>query len=378
MYSKTTCTNQQSLFFNLEPQLNQNHPLYFLANKIGWNVVEEESFKGLYCANTGRPAKSIRRMVGLLILKHVRNVSDGIIVEQWQENIYYQYFYGDHEIQTTVLFIPTELVEFQKRIILAHTFFLMLSSSPFTGKERDEETGYGYFGARYMDHELITSFISVDRYADKYPFISPYVYCAWNPLRLIDPNGDSIAVLISEKAVLGNGHMAILVQTDNGEWQLWSKNGEGKSLSEDKSACNNDKPYGTTFSSVQDFLDNQKANSEGHNGSTEPYYTEAYVMPTTKKQDKTICEKMATFMSSYHLLSDNCADAVKKSLKAAGITTEIDPMQGMGNTAKAVAYSSLWFLLTKHMTENVIPVTIYRNIKEANPNGTVCKPRRKV
>jgi hypothetical protein len=22
----------------------------------------------------------------------------------------------------------------------------------FTGKEKDEETGYGYFGARYMDH----------------------------------------------------------------------------------------------------------------------------------------------------------------------------------------------------------------------------------
>ena len=33
-----------------------------------------------------------------------------------------------------------------------------------TGKERDKETGYGYFGARYMDYALITSFISVDRY----------------------------------------------------------------------------------------------------------------------------------------------------------------------------------------------------------------------
>ena len=62
----------------------------------------------------------------------------------------------------------------------------------FTGKERDEETGYGYFGARYMDHELLTSFISVDRYADKYPFISPYAYCVWNPVRLTDPSGDSV------------------------------------------------------------------------------------------------------------------------------------------------------------------------------------------
>ena len=62
----------------------------------------------------------------------------------------------------------------------------------FTGKERDEETGYGYFGARYMDHELMTMWLSVDRYASKYPFISPYAYCAWNPVKLVDPDGMEI------------------------------------------------------------------------------------------------------------------------------------------------------------------------------------------
>ncbi len=59
----------------------------------------------------------------------------------------------------------------------------------FTGKERDEETGYGYFGARYMDHELMTMWLSVDPMADKYPDISPYAYCAWNPVKLVDPDG---------------------------------------------------------------------------------------------------------------------------------------------------------------------------------------------
>ena len=73
-----------------------------------------------------------------------------------------------------------------------HAFSCGFCRSDSTGKEKDEETGYGYFGARYMDHELMTSFLSVDRYADKYPFISPYAYCAWNPIRLIDPSGDSI------------------------------------------------------------------------------------------------------------------------------------------------------------------------------------------
>ena len=62
----------------------------------------------------------------------------------------------------------------------------------FTGKERDEETGYGYFGARYMDHELMTSWLSVDPMSDRYPSISPYAYCAWNPVKLVDPNGREI------------------------------------------------------------------------------------------------------------------------------------------------------------------------------------------
>ncbi len=62
----------------------------------------------------------------------------------------------------------------------------------FTGKERDKETGYGYFGARYMDHELMTMWLSVDPMADKYPSISPYAYCAWNPVKLVDPDGRDI------------------------------------------------------------------------------------------------------------------------------------------------------------------------------------------
>jgi len=59
----------------------------------------------------------------------------------------------------------------------------------FTGKEKDEETGYGYFGARYMDHEQMAMWLSVDPMADKYPNISPYNYCMWNPVRVVDPNG---------------------------------------------------------------------------------------------------------------------------------------------------------------------------------------------
>ena len=68
----------------------------------------------------------------------------------------------------------------------------------FTGKEKDEETGYGYFGARYLDHELMTMWLSVDPMSDKYPNISPYNYCMWNPVKLVDPDGRDVYVLTSD------------------------------------------------------------------------------------------------------------------------------------------------------------------------------------
>ena len=67
--------------------------------------------------------------------------------------------------------------------------FLFKSSIHFTGKELDSETGYSYFGARYYDAELSGLFFSVDPMADKYQNISPYAYCAWNPVKMVDPKG---------------------------------------------------------------------------------------------------------------------------------------------------------------------------------------------
>jgi RHS repeat-associated protein len=75
------------------------------------------------------------------------------------------------------------------------TRMAVISTPSFTGKERDEETGYGYFGARYYDCDLSGLFLSVDPMADKYPSISPYAYCAWNPVKLVDPDGADIYML---------------------------------------------------------------------------------------------------------------------------------------------------------------------------------------
>ena len=55
-------------------------------------------------------------MCGLLILKHLRNISDESVVEQWSENAYFQYFCGMHEFVPSFPCASSELVHFRKRI----------------------------------------------------------------------------------------------------------------------------------------------------------------------------------------------------------------------------------------------------------------------
>jgi RHS repeat-associated protein len=52
---------------------------------------------------------------------------------------------------------------------------------------------YSYFGARYYMSD-VSVWLSVDPMADKYPMLSPYNYCALNPIMLTDPNGEDIYV----------------------------------------------------------------------------------------------------------------------------------------------------------------------------------------
>jgi IS5 family transposase len=95
--------------------LNQSHPLYKLADKIDWAKFDT-AFAPLYCQNNGRPAEPIRLMCGLLILKHLRNLSDESLVEQWSENAYYQYFCGIPEFVPGAPCASSELVHFRNRI----------------------------------------------------------------------------------------------------------------------------------------------------------------------------------------------------------------------------------------------------------------------
>ncbi|MBQ7490493.1 MAG: hypothetical protein IJT51_08280 [Bacteroidales bacterium] len=51
--------------------------------------------------------------------------------------------------------------------------------------------------ARYYNSSL-SIWISIDPLSDKYPNLSPYTYCAGNPVRLVDPDGEAWEPIIDE------------------------------------------------------------------------------------------------------------------------------------------------------------------------------------
>ena len=115
MQPSTTDKAQISFLLpDLERQLDPRNALFRLARAMDWSVFEKE-FRPLYCTE-GRPALPIRRLVGLLMLKSLRNLSDEEVVVFWSENPYAQDFCGERELQWGFPCDASELTHFRKRI----------------------------------------------------------------------------------------------------------------------------------------------------------------------------------------------------------------------------------------------------------------------
>lgn len=141
MLHKPVDTTQLSFLQpSLKEQLSSKHPLYILAGKIDWQVFEN-AFRHHYREDFGRPAKPIRLMVALLMLKHIRNLSDESVVEQWAENAYYQYFCGEQVFTPAAPCEASELVHFRNRIGPAGVELILAESIRVNGKDGKEDKG---------------------------------------------------------------------------------------------------------------------------------------------------------------------------------------------------------------------------------------------
>lgn len=95
--------------------INLNHPLCKLARSVDWSSLHER-LKHLYREDFGRPAKSVRLMVGLHYLKYMQNLSDDQLVEMWIENPYWQYLCGEEYFQTEFPIHPTSMTKWRNRL----------------------------------------------------------------------------------------------------------------------------------------------------------------------------------------------------------------------------------------------------------------------
>ena len=153
-----------------------------------------------FCCNDNSPEAARAKML------KTRAVSNNFHDTEEYERMQF-YYHPDHlgssgyitnldgEVVLHIEYVPFGEVFIEERNNTWSTPYL------FNAKEYDEETGMYYYGARYYDPR-ISLWMSVDRFAEKYPNSTPYAYCLGNPLKFTDINGDTLDVRNSRGAYL--------------------------------------------------------------------------------------------------------------------------------------------------------------------------------
>ena len=198
----------------------------------------------------------------------------------------------------------------------------------WSGKEWDEQQAAYDFGAR-MYSASDARWTTMDPLCEKYYTISPYAYCAGNPVNLVDPDGQDVAVL-----VIDGQHMALLIQNTEGGWEYYSINGDNKYLG---GVHTGGRPFNelgeNVFESPQAFLDSFLTKTR--ETKEEPY---SLVIP------------------------NHCATVVQKSLLKGGIETRSPIATG---SPSGVVISGLRF--------PYFPSSAYKQIKKNNPGHEIFK-----
>ncbi len=189
----------------------------------------------------------------------------------------------------------------------------------YGGKERERFMALNYYDFHARQLNSATALWNApDAHALKYTNTSPYVYCAANPILFVDPTGKDIVILLADGPP---GHLAMLIQNEQGKWQYYSVNGNNVYLSGKFSGGRTSNDVGVgNWDSPMDFLNSSYNSKESENnkidGNINGYgYSEGYQIETTPKQDKIMRRSFEkTAQTEYKLISNNCATAVQKAM----------------------------------------------------------------
>jgi transposase, IS5 family len=109
--------NRQDDLFrsSLEAIINHRHPLVRLAAEINWDFLAKR-FGSVCSVGPGQPPLPTRLVAGLLILKHMHNLSDEALCDRWVENPYFQYFCGEAVFRHELPFDRSSLTRWRQRL----------------------------------------------------------------------------------------------------------------------------------------------------------------------------------------------------------------------------------------------------------------------
>ena len=208
----------------------------------------------------------------------------------------------------------------------------------FTGKELDRQNSLNMydFGARMYDVAGVPMWTSIDPLAEKYYNVTPYSYCAGDPVNRFDPDGKDSFLFTWLPKGDAVGHSAIGIQERNQSGvptsnvivrHLWPLGGS-VSLGETKEADYRKEII--SESKLSEFKGGEEGGADG-----------ILKIPGNAAQDK----KMSTALDNYEadnpnykLGENDCANYTKSAVKSIGIEGEINSKVQLVNPSNNRVY----------------------------------------
>ncbi|MEI6697267.1 MAG: hypothetical protein WCO13_14530 [Bacteroidota bacterium] len=167
--------------------------------------------------------------------------------------------------------------------------------------------------------------LSVDPLSDKYPSISPYAYCIWNPVKFVDPNGKDVVLLIAKDGAGGYGHMGAVIQDGNGKFYYMTV-GNADANAGTFQLLSSGNQGGMVLQPLEAKNMTEAVSLAKQDQNNSPY-TDQVQFNTSTSMDKAIygnAQELQKNINSgetkYNALTNNCADAVVKTVeKGTGI-----------------------------------------------------------
>jgi IS5 family transposase len=112
---------------SLDRIIDMGHALVRLAGEIDWAFLDRR-FSSVCRPGSGQPPLPTRLVAGLLILKHLHNLSDEALCARWVENPYFQYFCGEQVFRHELVFDRSSLTRWRQRLGEAQLLALIQES----------------------------------------------------------------------------------------------------------------------------------------------------------------------------------------------------------------------------------------------------------